>query len=396
MLGVGRIEPPKGAEFVLCDTPRKIEWLFRQLDRQDKYSWDIETTHPTAKGLEGDDIQQGDLTEKVAGISYCWSPSIAAYLPLFANKEGAIRLFRREAFDEVVRSLAREMTRRKRRITWNGIFDRTWMWWCFGIWVDPCEFYGMLAHHLLDENRAESNHGLKPCATTYIDPMAEQFAKKLEAALDQCDPKLRRYSTVPLTTAFMYGCSDSYYEFRLEAYLRGRLREEGLEWVFENVTMPLQHAVAEMQVTGLPVAEDRVQQVDAELDTELKELTQKICASVGREFDVGSPEQLSGALFETLGLNPHGERGKSGFFSTGKDVLADLEDEHPVIKLVQRNRRVTKLLGTYVRGLNQLLIGGRYYQDYRIHGTVTGRLSERLIVLLPRGEKGGEIGRAHV
>lgn len=55
-----------------------------------------------------------------------------------------------------------------------------------------------------------------------------------------------------------------------------------------------------------------------------------IQARAGREFNVDSPEELSGVLFDELGLPPQGERTKSGYYSTAADVLQELAGTHPI------------------------------------------------------------------
>ena len=382
---------PRGAEFLLCDTPKRIEWLFAQLREAPEYSWDIETTHPTAPGEE--DAIETDHDEKVIGISFSWRRDLAAYLPLFRNKDGEIRFHDRASFDRVVADVKRELEDpSKRRITWNGIFDHQWVWWCLSIWVPPCWFDGMLAHHLLDEERRECDHRLKKCAAHYCDPMAAQFEQQLQEALDFYDPSLRRYSSVPVDVIFPYGCGDALYTLELKDVFMPRLQQEGLLDLFFTIVMPMHQVIIDMQVTGVPVDRARVELVRQELTKEIAEVNQQIWGFAGHEFDVGSAEQLSGVLFGEMKLRvpAQSSKGKAGYYGTNKEVLAALEDEHPVIKLVQRHRRIVKLLGTYVEGLDKLLVGDRYFQNYKIHGTVTGRLSERLVVLLPRGEKGGD------
>lgn len=397
MFGLVPRPAPKDVKFVLCDTTARIEELFTALDRAKEYAWDIETTHPTRgdKADDSDFIESGGLDEKVCGISFCWSPQVVMYLPLFRDKNGRTHLSRAHGraciYDRVVRLLRRELEQaNKDRFTWNGIFDRAWMWFCFGIKVPASASDGMLAHHLLDENRAKAaSHGLKDCAAADLDPAANRYERDIHDALDLYDRALGRYSEVPLEILYPYGCADAYYTYRLVQIYEERLRAEGIDKLYFATVMPLQDVVLRMRVTGLPVDESRIEAVSAELATELSDLNQKIWAAAGRQFDAGSAEQLSRVLFDDLGLKAIGQRGAAGFYSTSKEVLASLEDEHSIIPLVQRHRRVVKLKGTYVDGLRKLLVEGRYYPDYRIHGTVSGRFSERLINLLPRGEKGG-------
>ena len=393
MLSVATRPAPTGTSFVLCDTPKRVEELFDGLQRARTYSYDCETTHPTAKGSSEDPIPT-DHEEKVIGISFCWSPQRAMYLPLYRNKEGDIRCFDQPSFDAVVRDLKRELEDpSKTRRTWNRLFDDVELYRCFGIKVPIVrgDEDGMLQHHLLDEARAESGHRLKECAALYIDPAAAKYERDLDEALDFFDPHLRRYSHVPLDVIYPYGCADALYHFLLPDIFQPRLEAEGLAGLFHTISMPTQHAVVQMHETGLPASEDQVGAASAKLAVEIEALTRDIWKLAGFEFDVGSAGQLSDALFNRMKLPvKKATRGKDGYFSTAKEVLAELEDDHAIIPLVQRHRRAVKLKGTYVDGLRNFLVGGRYYQEFKVHGTVSGRFTERLVNLLPRGEKGGD------
>jgi len=398
MLGLAPRPAPRNVQFRLCTSEADVNWLFDSLAGAREYAWDIETTHPTRGKGKSDDtefVEVGGRDEKVIGISFCWNESTAAYLPLYRNPDGDTFLKRSSKrsclFDRVVADLKRELEDPgKDRFTWNGTFDVTWMRNCFGIRVPGFQSDGMMAHALLDETRSESVHKLKVCAGTYIDPKAHQYEIDLERALDFYDQHLGRYYYVPLDTLAPYGCADAYYTFRLVKLFEARLKDEGLWPLYIRTIMPVLDAVAEMKVTGVPANTAKVDQVSREIGEELTSLTAEIIERAGHDFDPGSPEQLSVILFDKLHLTPIGDRGKNGYYSTDKETLASLETVHPIIKLIQRHRRLVKLKGTYVDGLRNLLVGDRYYPDYKLHTTVSGRWTERLVVLLPREEKGGD------
>jgi len=95
----------------------------------------------------------------------------------------------------------------------------------------------------------------------------------------------------------------------------------------------------------------------------------------GREFVIGSPQQLGTVLFTELGLTKK-RRGKTGF-STDARVLAQIREEHPVIQQIESWRELTKLKNTYLDALPGLIDP----ETSRIHTTfnqvvaTTGRLS---------------------
>ena len=67
-----------------------------------------------------------------------------------------------------------------------------------------------------------------------------------------------------------------------------------------------------------------------------------------------------------------------------ENILKGLDCEEA--RLLLRLREVQKQLHTYIEGFDSVLIDGIYYPDYNLTNTVTGRLSERYIQLMPRKE----------
>ena len=384
--------PPRGVDFILCDTPKRIEWLFKSLSGATRYAWDIETTHPTVKGDDEETVQSSS-DDQIIGMSFCWSPTVAAYLPIYADKERNPRSLRADALTRVIEWLRREMQLLgKSRETWNGTFDKVWSRRSLNIEVPIGGADWMLGHHLLDENKTRASHRLKDCMGAYLgDPMVLVYEQDLQRALDQYDPNLRRYSMVPLEIIYPYGCADSWGTYMLGDVFKPMLTAENLDYVFNNITIPLQHVVTEIHTTGLPISREKIPQVQRDMREEIGRIKEEVQRLAGQSFDVGSTEQVSHILFDVLKLPTRGERGPSGFYSTDKDTLGSLEDAHPIVRHIQRFRRVDRNFTMYVQGLDKKSWVDAYYPNFKIHGTRSGRMSEQLIMSLPRGEKGGDI-----
>jgi DNA polymerase I len=62
---------------------------------------------------------------------------------------------------------------------------------------------------------------------------------------------------------------------------------------------------------------------------ELQRLEGEIYAAAGKEFNIGSPQQLGEVLFEQLGLRIVSRTSK-GQASTKESVLQELATEHPL------------------------------------------------------------------
>ena len=168
----------------------------------------------------------------------------------------------------------------------------------------------------------------------------------------------------------------------------------------KDIDFPLQVILAKIEARGMLVDTETLGEMSHKLDDEIKLLQQSIWQYVGYEFNIGSPKQLSDALFTKLQLTSPAKRNKNGSYPTGVKELTRLKDEHPVINLISEYRELTKLKSTYIDALPRA-IG----PDGRIHTTLdqdvtsTGRLSSsspNLQNIPTRSERGRKIKRAFV
>lgn len=155
--------------------------------------------------------------------------------------------------------------------------------------------------------------------------------------------------------------------------LKAQIAEKGLERLFYDVEQPLSVVLGKMEERGFSVEADRLDALKVKYTDIVDDLTKRIYSSVGFEFNVASPKQLGEVLFEKLGLK-HGKKTKTGY-SVSEDVLSGLISEHPVIPLILEWRRYTKLLSTYVVGLQPLVNRGKIHTEFNQCITTTGRLS---------------------
>ena len=84
------------------------------------------------------------------------------------------------------------------------------------------------------------------------------------------------------------------------------------------------------------------------------------------------------AEFDELGLNPNSYIQVRAFFniqSSDKEALKTVR--HPVAAKILAFRASAKELSTYVDGFSEHIVNGRIHTDYRVTGTLTGRLASR-------------------
>ena len=162
---------------------------------------------------------------------------------------------------------------------------------------------------------------------------------------------------------------------RLAPVLRGRLREWGMERLYDEIELPLTGVLADMEDAGIRIDTYRMGEITARLAERVEELEASALELAGEEFQLGSTQQLARILFEKLGLTA-GRKGKTGF-STDARVLRAIRDDHAIVPVVEEWRELTKLLNTYLLPLPELIDE----RDGRLHTTInqavaaTGRLS---------------------
>ena len=84
------------------------------------------------------------------------------------------------------------------------------------------------------------------------------------------------------------------------------------------------------------------------MDKEISQLEKKIYELAGEEFNINSPQQLGGILFDKLLLKTKVRKTLGGARSTAIAELEKLRDEHPIIELIMQYRELQKLKTTYI------------------------------------------------
>lgn len=162
--------------------------------------------------------------------------------------------------------------------------------------------------------------------------------------------------------------------FQLHMLQSKALKDEGLDYILNEVELPLVKALAHMEAQGISVEKKSLMDAGKELTQQINAASEIIISLAGEDFNINSPKQLGEILFDKLKL-PVGKKTKTGY-STNAEVLENLRGEHEIIDHIFEYRTLTKLNGTYVEGLLPLI-----HKDGKIHAhfqqtiTATGRIS---------------------
>jgi DNA polymerase I len=163
--------------------------------------------------------------------------------------------------------------------------------------------------------------------------------------------------------------------WEIAARQRESMKELDLERLMNEVEMPLIEVLAEMERVGVKLDKKRLADIGEGFEQRIETLQAEIFELAGREFTIGSPQQLAEVLFAELGLTKK-RRGKTGF-STDARVLSQIREEHEIVGKVEEWRELTKLKSTYLDALPELIDpdSDRLHTTFNQTATATGRLS---------------------
>ncbi|MCY3883028.1 MAG: DNA polymerase I [Chloroflexi bacterium] len=181
--------------------------------------------------------------------------------------------------------------------------------------------------------------------------------------------------------------------------LEAKLRERGQWELYEDMELPLMPVLAEMESVGVGIDISVLRDISDSLIGDIEAAEKAVHDHVGREFNIGSPQQLSDVLFRELKL-PATRRTKQGY-STDQRALEGLREAHPIIDTIFEYRQLTKLKSTYLDALPGTVSpeDGRIHTDFQQTVAATGRLSStnpNLQNIPVRTEMGRDIRRAFV
>lgn len=258
---------------------------------------------------------------------------------------------------KVIKMIDRRIRRHQvKLITHNGKFDYLWMKVHFGVdWQHFAFFDTMIAHYLLDEN---AKHGLK------------ELAQKLLGAPDWDVDKTIKVDG-PLPELAFYGAHDVYYTRGLKKVLNAWLkREPEVKQVFDEIMMPVVRMFVDIEHNGVFINTSMMGDAEKDLRRRIKKSEAKL-KKFG-DINWGSPKQLADLLFNKLGIKVVEVTAK-GNPSVSESVLKRID--HPCAGAILEYRGAKQQLSFFIEGWKPYLRKGWLHPSFKLHGTVTGRLS---------------------
>jgi len=343
----GQTRPPKTKVYVVHDATGLAK-MCRAIMISKAVAYDIETNG----------FNEFDPEAKIATLGVAVKPGLAFVLPVHhpeARWKDPIRALR-----SVVHALAYTNAR---RIAHNAKFDDRWLSRISGTPL-YADFDTMLAAHVLDENRFKS---LK-------------FLGELLLGVDAwgIDVSEGQAMVHPLKKVALYNALDCDYTLQLYYLFRKQLTDPAnvrLLRIFTMLMMPGSHALTDIERVGLYLDQERLADRRVKVDRKLRIIKKKLTKLVGYDFNPNSPIQLARIMFEEMGLDIIETTGK-GNPSTNESVMLRLKDKYEIASLVLEWRKWVKYSSSYIENWTEKQDQqGRLHANYKLAGTVTGRLS---------------------
>jgi uracil-DNA glycosylase family 4 len=274
--------------------------------------------------------------------------------------------FHNERLQHEVMEIVFETLEGKPTCAHNGKFDNLWLKNVIGRKF-YLNFDTMLAKHTIDENTPNDLKSLVRSILDEPDYEVDLATKKGGGSAK---------------SLYEYNARDCVYTLRLKRHFMSILaKDHSLRRLFLRLIMPAARAFEDIDGNGLHVNLERMRETEitnAEmLEDELNELNEMAREFTKREINWNSPQQVAELLYKDIGIDCTVFTDK-GAPSTGEEALIAIKSQHPIADKLVRYRELEKFRSTYLEGWKEFMVDSRLYLSTKLHGTVTGRYSNRL------------------
>jgi len=353
--GEARPDGPEKTEYeTVTDKKRLAAWV-KRLEQAEYFAFDTETT------------SLDYMSAELVGVSFAIEAGEAAYVPCGHDYEGAPRQISREDLLATLKPLLENPKRIK--LGQNLKYDMSVLARA-GINLEGIGYDTMLESYVLDSTA--TRHDMDSLALKYLSHRTIHFEDIAGKGSKQIT-----FNQIHLDEAGPYAAEDADVALRLHETLWPRLCEQAsLKRLFEEIEMPLVPVLSRVERNGVLVDREMLEVQSNELAARIEEIASKSYEEAGEEFNLGSPKQIQGILFDKLEL-PVLEKTPKGQPSTAESVLQELALDYPLPELILEYRAMSKLKSTYTDALPARINPhtGRVHTSYHQAVASTGRLS---------------------
>lgn len=336
-------------EYKLVENEEELRQICDFFITKEFVSIDTETTSTDA------------ISAELVGLSFSVEENKAFYVAVPANYEEALKIV--QIFKPLYES------DKIMKIGQNIKYDYEVLT-RYGVTLQGKMFDTMIAHYLI---QPELHHNMDYMAETLLGYQTIH----IEELLGPKGKKQKNMRDLSPTDIYEYAAEDADITLRLKNVLEPRLKELRVEELFWNIEMPLVRVLADMELNGVCLDTEALQDTSKIFTERMKQYEQEIYKEAGEEFNISSPKQVGDILFGKLQIMDKPKKTKTGQYVTSEEVLQSLENKSPIVRNILNYRGMKKLLSTYIDALPKLINPrtGHIHTSFNQALTATGRLS---------------------
>lgn len=336
-------------EYKLVENEEELRQLCDFFITKEFVSIDTETTSTDA------------ISAELVGLSFSVEEKKAFYVAVPANYEEALKIV--QIFKPLYES------DKIMKIGQNIKYDYEVLT-KYGVTLQGKMFDTMIAHYLI---QPELHHNMDYMAETLLGYQTIH----IEELLGPKGKKQKNMRDLSPADIYEYAAEDADITLQLKNVLEPRLKELGVEELFWNIEMPLVRVLADMELNGVCLDTEALQDTSKIFTERMKQYEQEIYKEAGEEFNISSPKQVGDILFGKLQIMDKPKKTKTGQYVTSEEVLQSLESKSPIVRNILNYRGMKKLLSTYIDALPKLINPrtGHIHTSFNQALTATGRLS---------------------
>jgi len=374
----------------------QFNWVIDQLNTQDEWSFDTETT--------GLDFEK----DEIFIFTFSWRENTAVLIDLRYHQQDE------QEKQYVWNKLKEVFENDKKKIPHNGSFDIEFLL-SKGIVVQNYYCDTILMDYCLDEN---SRHGLEVLSEKYTD-MGPYDMPLQQYKLQN---RIENYKDIPIEIMHPYALMDADCTFRSYKAMLPKIYEEKLDFVLFKIMMPIQKILIQSEYQGVSIDVPYLKETIIKYEKEIAEYLEKSLQApqvkeyikykqdaiinklkekwqqsktltkrypefedylkiqsaekISFEFNINSSTQLKELLIERMKL-PILKKTPKDNASLDDEVLEEYAKKNKFCEYLAKYRSLSHLKSTFLDGILNRLEGDKVHTDYLLFSTVTGRPSSR-------------------
>ena len=328
-----------------------LDKLITDLEEKSLISVDTETS--SLNPLEAD----------LVGISICYSPNDAYYIPIKHKSANCIN--KKVVIDKIKKILEDKSIK---KIGQNIKFDNLILN-KEGINTNPIEDTMLLSYTL---DAGLNRHNLDTLSEIHLDHKTISYKDLVGSGKNKLI-----FEEVDLKKATEYAGEDADVTFRLFDILKKRLDEEKLNRIYESFEKPLVKILSQIEMNGIKINSEYLKKLSKDFRNKINKIEKEIFSIAKKQFNIGSPKQLGEIIYNELKI-ANLKKTKKGSLATNANILEDLAFKgHKFPRLVLDWRQLSKLKNTYTDALQDHINSKtkRVHTSFLLAATNTGRLA---------------------